>query len=171
MTFLRVNTFLIGIVSVVVIPFQLITTFLLGILFSTFLGAVLIPIFSLIWMVCFLGPLIGLSYLFEKMKYLRYIIGILGIPFSFLGAIYSGLIPSMGEWESRFIKIYTCQYFPYSWHLWKLYNKKWGVKYTDGFEPLMHIVEQDLKTSFRSKVSNQQLTDFLVKLKYNSEKL
>lgn len=48
------------ITAFIVIPVQLITTFVLGILVRLTFGLLLIP-FSIIWIVLFLGPLLGLS--------------------------------------------------------------------------------------------------------------
>jgi len=39
----------------------------------------------------------------------------LGIPLALIGDIYVSLIRSMGEMESRIVKMLYCQTFPYTW--------------------------------------------------------
>jgi len=75
-----------------VIPVQLVTTFVLGILVSVTFGLLLFPM-SLIWIVCFLGPLLGLSWVWEKAPFLRIPIAVVGIPLAFVGNIYACLMP------------------------------------------------------------------------------
>ena len=110
----KIILIIISITAIIVIPVQLVTTLVLGILFSITFGLLLIP-FSIIWIVLFYGPLIGLSYLYERVKLLRPFIVIIGIPIAVIGDTYVALIPSMGEMESRFSKMIICQSFPYSW--------------------------------------------------------
>ena len=97
----------------IVLPLQFVTTFVLGILVKISFGLLIIP-FSLVWIVLFLGPLIAISWLWSKVPFLRIPLGLLGIPFAVLGDVYVCLIPSMGEFESRFNKLVLCQTFPYT---------------------------------------------------------
>ena len=98
----------------VVLPIQIVTTFVLGILVKLTFGLLLLP-FSLIWMVLFFGPLLGLSYVWEHTPFVRPIISAIGVPLAVVGNIFVCLIPSMGEIESRVSKLLYCQTFPLTW--------------------------------------------------------
>lgn len=115
----KIISIIISITGIIVIPVQMITTFILGLLVSLTFGLLLIPI-SLVWAVTFLGRLLGLSYVYERVAILRPFISIIGIPLAVLGNIYVALMPSMGEWESRFEKMIICQTFPYTWRYMRL---------------------------------------------------
>ncbi len=101
------------ILSWVVVPAGFVTTLVLGLLVKVSLGVLLIP-FSLIWVALFMGPLLGLSWLWRKVPLLRIPVACCGIPIAVLGDTYSALLPSMGEWESRFSKLALCETFPFS---------------------------------------------------------
>lgn len=88
-----------GILDLVVIPVQFITTFVLGILVSLSFGLLLLPI-TMMWVV-FSFPMIGASWLAAKIEWLRTPIGLVGIPWAILAQIFVALMPSMGELESR----------------------------------------------------------------------
>lgn len=140
---------LISITAIVVIPVQIITTFVLGLIVSITFGLLLIPI-SAIWMVLFLYPLLGLSYVYEKVVFLRPFIAIVGIPLAVLGDTYVSLMPSMGEKESRYEKLILCQTFPYSW------------RYTQFKERKLNIGEKDLLSKILKEVSRAKpLSDYL----------
>jgi len=115
----RVLDALITVLAWVVLPVQLVTTFLLGLLVQLTFGLLLIP-FSLVWMVLFLGPLLGLSWLWGKATLLRVPVAGLGIPLALLANTYTCLIPSMGEMESRLSKILLCQTWPFTVQSWAL---------------------------------------------------
>ncbi len=57
----KIIDLLITITAFVTVPLQLITTFVLGILVRLTFGLLLFP-FSLVWIVLFIGPLLGVSY-------------------------------------------------------------------------------------------------------------
>jgi hypothetical protein len=80
-------------------------------------GLLLIPI-DLVWTVFFLGPLVGLSWLWGKTPLLRAPVAVLGIPLALLGDTYACLMPSMGEMESRAQKILMCQTWPFTVQCW-----------------------------------------------------
>ena len=119
----RTLTLLLMLVAWLVIPIQLVTTFVLGILVSVTFGLLLLPM-SLIWMVLFLGPLLGLSWVWEKAPFLRVPIAILGIPLAFVGNIYASLMPSMGELDSRVSKLLLSESWPYSLDCWRMIRTK-----------------------------------------------
>lgn len=109
----KIVTIILGLLSIVVIPLQLVTTFVLGIAVSLSFGLLLVPL-SLVW-ILLLGPMLLCSYLYENVPILGRIFGLIGIPFSVLGHVYTALIPSMGEFKSRYVKLLLCDVYPYTW--------------------------------------------------------
>jgi len=102
---------------VIVLPIEIVTTFVLGILVAMTFGLLLAP-FSIIWVVLFFAPLLGLSWLWGKAPLLRIPLAIVGIPLAVLGYIYTSLIPSMGENESKATKLRLCLMWPFTWEYW-----------------------------------------------------
>lgn len=76
-------------------------------------GLLLFPILSLIWLPFFV-VIMGLSRLYRVAPWLSVPIGIVGIPFAVIGNEYIGLLPSMGEFEQKWVKESICLSFPYS---------------------------------------------------------
>ncbi|MBU2620767.1 MAG: hypothetical protein KKD92_00415 [Proteobacteria bacterium] len=113
----RILNVLIGVLAFLVVPLQLITTFVLGLLVSLSFGILLLPI-TLIWVV-FSFPMIGASWLTVKIGWLRTPIGLIGIPWAILADIFVSLMPSMGEMESRAAKLMLAESWPYSWECWR----------------------------------------------------
>ncbi len=107
----------ITILAFIIVPVQLVTTLVLGLLVSLTFGLLLFPI-SLIWIALFLGPLLALSWLWQKAPLLRIPVGIVGIPIAILGSIFTSLMPSMGETESRVTKLLLCETWPFSLECW-----------------------------------------------------
>ncbi len=132
---------IISITSFIVIPVQLITTFVLGILVSLTFGLLLIP-FSIIWIVLFLGPLLGLSYVYERVAITRPFIAIIGIPLSVIGDTYVALIPSMGEIDSRYAKMIICQTFPYTWRFNQFEKNKLNISENDVLVKILREVSR-----------------------------
>jgi hypothetical protein len=132
---------LIAITSIVVIPLQLVTTFVLGLLVSLTFGLLLIPI-SLVWTVLFLWPLLGLSYLYERVPILGHVLGIIGVPFAVIGNTYVALMPSMGEWDSRFAKMVICQTFPYTWRFNELQMGRNTIEQNDALTKILQEISK-----------------------------
>lgn len=126
----KIILILITITALIVIPVQMVTTFVLGLLVSLTFGLLLIP-FSIIWIVLFLGPLLGLSYVYERVAITRPFISIIGIPLAVIGNIYVALLPSMGEMDSRYAKMVICQTFPYTWRFIQFSNNKLNIEEND----------------------------------------
>ena len=103
---------LIGAMALVVVPTQIVFTVPLGCLVLVTLGLYLLPV-DLIWMSLFLGPLIGLSWLWDKVPLLRIPAAILGIPAAVLGDAYAAIMPSIGE-ETRITRTLVCRTWPFS---------------------------------------------------------
>lgn len=119
----RTLNILLLLVSWLVIPLQFVTTFVLGILVTITFGLLLFPL-SLIWVVFFLGPLLALSWVWEKVPFLQIPIALIGIPIAFVGNIFASLMPSMGEVESRVSKLMLSDSWPYSLDCWRMINSK-----------------------------------------------
>lgn len=138
----KVIDILITILAWIVVPLQIITTFLLGILVTLTFGLLLYPL-SIIWIVLFLGPLIGISFLWEKASFIRPFISILGIPFALIGDIYVSLMPSMGEIDSRVVKMLYCQTFPYTWSFHKIHTKHININSNDKLMRIFNRISKD----------------------------
>jgi hypothetical protein len=130
---------IIAITTLIVIPVQLITTFVLGLLVNLTFGLMLIP-FSVIWIVLFLGPLLGLSYVYEKVAITRPFISVIGIPLAVIGHIYVALLPSMGQIDSRCAKMVICQTFPYTWRFLQFRNNKLNIGKNDVLAKILREV-------------------------------
>ncbi len=113
---------LMGIIALLVIPLQFVTTLVLGLLVTLSFGILLLPI-SLIWIVLSF-PMIGVSWLTAKIEWLRTPIGLVGIPWVILANTFVALMPSMGELESRAAKLMLTESWPYSWECWQFQNGK-----------------------------------------------
>jgi hypothetical protein len=83
----KILDILISISAWVVLPVQLVTTFLLGLLVKLTFGLLLIPL-SFVWEAFFLGPLLGLSWLWGKLPLLRVPVAGFGIPLALLADTY-----------------------------------------------------------------------------------
>jgi len=75
-------------------------------------GLILIPL-SLIWLAFYL-PLIGLSWVYNKVTFLRIPIAILGMPIAFFGYVYIDSITHMGEMRQKVLKQFICISWPFS---------------------------------------------------------
>jgi hypothetical protein len=102
-----------SLLSLVTIPVQLVTTSVGGCLVALTFGLLLLPL-SLIWVVVFMGPLLGMSWLWERVWPLRIPLAVIGVPLAVLGATYTSLVPSMGEFDSRATKHLICWTWPFS---------------------------------------------------------
>lgn len=138
----KILSIIISITSFIVIPVQIVTTFVLGILVSLTFGLLLIPI-SLIWIVLFFGPLLGLSFVYERVAILRPFISIVGISLAVIGDTYVALMPSMGEMDSRYQKMIFCQAFPYTWRFHQFYSNKLSI----GQDDILNKIFQEISTA------------------------
>lgn len=76
-------------------------------------GLLFLTIVSIVWLP-FYGITLGLSLLYRAAPWLSVPIGVIGIPVAVVGTIYCGLLPSMGEFEQKWLKQSICDSFPYS---------------------------------------------------------
>lgn len=137
----KIILIIIAITGFIVIPVQIITTFVLGILVSLTFNLLLIPI-NLIWVILFLYPLLGLSYVYERIAILRPFISIIGIPLALIGDTYIALMPSMGEMDSRYTKLILCQTFPYTWKFNQFQNNKLNIERNDILAKILREVSK-----------------------------
>ena len=126
----KIISVIISIIAIIVVPVQWISTYVLGLLVSLTFGLLLIPL-SLIWAILFFAPLLGLSYIYERVVILRPFISIIGIPLAVLGDTYVSVVPSMGEWDSKYVKLVHCQTFPYTWRFQQFYANKLNIDEND----------------------------------------
>lgn len=137
----KIIRLIIGFTGLILIPVQMITTFVLGLLVNLTFGLLLIP-FSIIWIVLFFGPLLGLSYVYERVAITRPFIAIIGIPLAVIANEYVALLPSMGEKDSRYAKMIYCQTFPYMWRFNQLQNNKLNIGKDDVLTKILREVSK-----------------------------
>lgn len=125
----RILNIILGILAIVVIPFQIVTTLVLGLAVSFTFGLLLLPI-NLIWVIL-LSPMLALSWFCNKVPALRNVFGIFFIPWVLLTETFVALMPSMGELESRASKLMLCNSWPYTWEFWQFLLGKIDLESTD----------------------------------------
>ena len=108
--------------AIVVLPFQIVSTLVLGLAVTLTCGLLLLPL-SIIWALL-LFPMIGLSWMCHKAPALRDIIGIVFVPWAFIAHTFAALMPSMGELESRASKLMLCGSWPFTWEFWQFLSGK-----------------------------------------------
>jgi hypothetical protein len=113
----RVLDAILTVLAWVVVPVQIVTTLVLGILVNLSFGLLLLPI-SLLGLLLSL-PMVGASWVCTRIQALREPIGILGLPWAVVAHTYVCLMPSMGELESRAAKLMLTESWPYSWDFWQ----------------------------------------------------
>lgn len=117
MTANQILDVILGFFALVVVPIQLVTTFLLGILAICTFGLLLLPL-SLVW-IALVFPLIGASWLCKQIPILRNPLGLIGIPWAIVAHTYACMMPSMGEVESRASKLMLTWSWPFTWECWQ----------------------------------------------------
>lgn len=135
----RILNVLVGITAFVVVPVQIISTLILGLLVSISFGLLLMPI-SLIW-ILLAFPMIGASWLTAKIGWLRNPIGLLGIPWAIVANTFVALMPSMGELESRAAKLMLTESWPYSWECWRFQGGKINL-YDPGSDHIREVIQR-----------------------------
>ncbi|MGD1119971.1 MAG: hypothetical protein ABR886_10880 [Dehalococcoidales bacterium] len=114
---LKINKILATILFFPIFPIQLITTFVLGIL-TTITFGIFAWLTTGIWLL-FLGPLLGTSWLWTRLPFLRPILILPGVLWARASGICATIFPSMGDWSARKIKLDICDIWPLSWNLLK----------------------------------------------------
>ena len=111
----RVLNAILTLLAPILAPLQLVTTLVLGLAVELTFGLLLLPI-TLVW-VAFYMPLLGLSWICNRASVLRNVIGFVLIPWAVVAYAFVGLMPSMGELESRALKLMLCNSWPFTWEL------------------------------------------------------
>lgn len=136
------------------IPFSFISTLILGLLVSVTFGLLLIPI-SLVWN-CIYFPLLSLSFIWEKYKILRPFASFIAIPLATIAYIFVGLMPSMGETDSKMAKFLSVNTFPFTYSLINFNNSKKGeylIK-SGNYKKLLDIF-------YREKFKNPEMSAYI----------
>jgi len=133
----RVLDAILTVLAWIVVPVQLVTTLVLGILVSLSFGLLLLPI-SLIWMILFF-PMVGASWLCSRAEILRNPVGLLGIPWAVVAHTYVCLMPSMGELESRAAKMLLANSWPFSWECWQFQRGRLDIASTEAAPLRKHL--------------------------------
>ena len=107
---------LIALTALVILPVQIVSTFVISIIVTLTFGLLLIPI-NIIWLILFWGPLLILSWLWWKAPLLRIPIAIIGVAVALVGHIYVCVMPSMKEMDARYSKLIFCECWPYTFQL------------------------------------------------------
>ena len=100
------------------LPVQLVSTFILGLLVRVTFGLLLIPLSVVLWWP-FLGFLLGSSWLWGKAGLYRPVLLLPGVFVAEVAGAVVGLMPEMGDWQSRGMKLALCESWPHSLSLWK----------------------------------------------------
>ncbi len=148
----RILNVVLTIMAILVVPLQLITTLVLGILVTVTFGLLLLPI-SLIWILLSF-PMIGASWLTSKARWLRTPIGLLGIPWAIIANTFVALMPSMGELESRAAKLMLTESWPYSWECWRFQIGKANL-----YDPENHRLREVIERVSRRNPLMQRTVD------------
>lgn len=127
------------ITGIICMPLQLVSTTLLGCLVAATFQLALIPI-NIIWIVVFLAPLYGTSWLWTNAWPLRITLAIIGIPWAVIGNIYASVTPSMGDWKGRYDRLILCQIWPYSYDYFKYISPK-GRVHDPNFGPAIRRLQ------------------------------
>ena len=125
----RILNVILGIFAIVVIPFQIASTLVLGLAVSLTFGLLLLPI-NLIWAILFF-PMLALSWFCNKVPALRNVFGIIFIPWVLLTETFVALMPSMGELESRASKLMLCNSWPFTWEFWRFLLRELDLESAD----------------------------------------
>lgn len=125
----RILNAILGFSSFVVIPVQIVTTFILGLAATLTFGLLLLPI-SLVWVILLI-PMVGLSWFCNKVPTLRNVLGILFIPWAIVANTFVALVPSMGEIENRASRLMLCGSWPFTWEFWQFLSHKLDLESDD----------------------------------------
>lgn len=149
------------IIGTILIPIQLVSTLLLGILVSITFGLLIYPI-ALVWLILSL-LLISLSWLSSILPGGRFIVGMIGLPLALISSIYVQLMPSMGELESRASHMMLCEAWPYSFEYWQFASGRESLadyKSSYFLKALMRSVGEDpLKKQVIKRFVNRESLD------------
>lgn len=121
------------------LPLQLVSVFVLGILVSLSRGVLAWPL-DLLW-VALRAPLVGASWLCSRRSALRNPIGILGIPWAILAYTYRCLTPETGELRVRVADLLLVEAWPFSWEFRRFQAGSLDLA-SAGAAPLRELLER-----------------------------
>jgi hypothetical protein len=101
-----------GPVALLAVPVGIVTRGLGGFLVLVTFGLLLIP-FWIVWVIFFMGLILGTSWLWDRMPLMRLPVALIGVPVAALGAVYTILVPWMTR-ESSDEKHFLCRAWPLS---------------------------------------------------------
>lgn len=137
----RILDVILFITAFVVIPVQIVTTFVLGLAVSFTFGLLLLPI-SLIWGLLYY-PMLALSWVGSRVPALREVLGIIFIPWVVIAHTFVTLMPSMGELESRASKMMLCASWPFTWEFSQFLSRRLDLhSYDPAAVALNEVVER-----------------------------
>ncbi len=113
----RILNILNTITSWLFLPFQMLGTFILGVLAMLSFDLLLLP-FHLIWIVVFWAPLIGLSFIWERVRFARPLISVVGVSLASLACVYASLLPAGANKTQRVSRLFFAYVFPYNYSLY-----------------------------------------------------
>ena len=102
-----------GVLGMILIPVQFVTTFLSGILIVLTFGLFLV-VLDVLWHLLCLWPLLATSWLWLRLPLLRLPVLLLGFPHALLAGVYCALAGSGGDIEARRAKMRLIYTWPYS---------------------------------------------------------
>ncbi|WP_219634611.1 hypothetical protein, partial [Flavobacterium chungangense] len=117
---------------------------------------------NLIWIVLFYGPLIGLSFIYEKVYLLRIPVSILGIVFATIGYEFTCFF-TYDDKTKRAERLLICLIFPYSWHLREFTKCDFSIKFSNCYSSLIKYLN---KKDFSR---DESTVDLIIRLKVRFE--
>lgn len=144
----RVLVVLIALCAWFVVPIQIFTTFILGLVVELSFGLLLLPV-SIIW-VMLLFSMLAISYLAGKSVILREVLGFLFLPLALLAFMFVAFMPSMGEIENRTWKLMACETWPFTWDFWR-YTSDPG-EWTPSWPLLYSVLKRVASDPIRQRV-------------------
>ena len=149
------------IISIITLPVQYIFALLFKVIISLTFKLIFYPI-NFLWFVLFYGPLIGLSFIYEKVYLLRIPVSILGILVATIGYEFTCFF-TYDDMNKRAERLLTCLIFPYSWHLREFTKCNFSIKFSNCYNSLIKYLN---KKDFSR---DQPAVDLIIKLKVKYE--
>ena len=117
-------------------------------------GGIILLLLDLIWALFFLLPMLGLSWVYNKVPFLRVPIAIIGFPIALLGYIYISSITHMGEVRPKVLKMFLCISWPFSLDAWLCDAGKLDDEAR--YERIRRIAEQNRMRDLMERVGKKQ---------------
>lgn len=145
----------INVLSYICFPIQLLITWI--VYFSSWITQGLLSVvLKFIWTVLFYWSLILLSFVYEKIPYLKLPIAFLGLPIAFIGYQLYTFIPEMNNSDNKISNLLICYCFPFSWHYLQYHSLNRKVSLYAGFQNLKNILE-------KVQLKDQNTWDYIIR--------